>query len=234
VVIHLPTGPGLAYLSSWAERNGVAGIEWLPAGEGGRFAADTGGLDLPAEELSAVRRHLSFMDLLGWVANGMEDVAFWDKPERWEDALGQLDGFFPPGAYDSVTTIEARGFVLAGVQAYRQHKPLIPVRKFREAFAALRGRRVPYVNWRGHADELWLQEMQAVEGRSVLFIDDVFETGNSMDAALTLLRAAGAQMVGAWFVYDASEPGVRERFGFPIRSLLRSQGLRQNTPPARQ
>ncbi len=140
------------------------------------------------------------------------------------------------GGYDVLATLEARGWFIAGVLSQALGKPVVPVRKYREAFGRYPGHSAVYRNWRGEDDRLWLQSLpwlRALRGGRALFIDDVLQTGSSLEACCKLLAAAGITVMGAMYLIDVSEPGVRERFGFPVRSLLRMNGLAGNTAPAR-
>jgi len=88
------------------------------------------------------------------------------------------------------------------------------------------------VNWRGEEESLFLFDAGHFTGSRALFVDDVLETGNSMQAAVELFQAFGIVVTGAFFLFDAATPEVRERFSFPIRSLIRRHGLLGNTTPA--
>jgi adenine/guanine phosphoribosyltransferase-like PRPP-binding protein len=109
------------------------------------------------------------------------------------------------------------------------------VRKYRDAFAKCLGWTASYRNWRGYDERLWLQDLPwlaDLSGARALFVDDVMETGSSLEACTSLLASAHIATVGAMYLFDVSEPGVRERFDFPIRSLLRLSDLRANSAPA--
>jgi adenine/guanine phosphoribosyltransferase-like PRPP-binding protein len=230
----LTHGPGDAALQRFLQGSGLDGTAVL------RYCGLIT-VDVPDEQLrdamllSALARHLSFMDLFRWVENGFEDVAFWDRPHRWADVVAEVTRFFSTDRYDVIATLEARGFFIAGVLAHALGKPVMPIRKYREVFAASPGQTARYRNWRGHDDQLWLQELpwtRALRGSRALFVDDVLETGSSFRASEQLLRAAGITVIGAMYLIDASGPAVREGLKVPVRSLLRLHGLRGNTAPA--
>ncbi len=230
----LPCGPGEDELLAFLQRNGLAGATIKPGRTRITIDIPDGRLSDPALR-AALTRHFAYMDMFVWAAGGFEDVAFWARPERWPDVAAEVRRFYPPGCYDVLGTLEARGFFISGVLSHALGKPVVPVRKHRAAYARFPGRTVAYRNWRGESERLWLQSMpwmQALRGGRVLFLDDVLETGNSLEACRGLLTDAGMSVVGAMYLIDVSEPGVRERFGFPVRSLLRMQGLGGNTAPA--
>jgi len=183
----VPEAPSAATVCRFLARNGIHNFEVTDGNLGLVIEIDDHSLT-PTEQ-QTVARNFSFYDLFVWVPDGMEDVKFWEKPGRLEDAFSELDLFFDPAAYDVVTTIGARGFILGGAFSYAGRKPLVPVRKYRDAYDSFRGRRSPtFVNWRGEEESL--------------------------------------------FLFDAGRSEVRERFSFPIRSLIRRHGLLGNTTPA--
>ena len=230
----LDHGPGVVDLTRFLERNGFAGSTVRQDG-----AHTT--IDVPPALLTdggistALSRHFAFMDLFQWVENGLEDVAFWDKAQRWPAVIAEVERFFPSSEYDVIATVESRGFFVAGVLSHALGKPVIPVRKYREAFAGHPGHMITYLNWRGRRDRLWLQRadwLDSFAGSRALFVDDLIETGNSLFASRSLLNAAGINVAGAFYLMDASQPHVRERFDFSIRSLLRLHSLETNLAPA--
>lgn len=227
----LTHGPGQAALLRFLQDNGLKGATVTETD--GRVVVDVPDEPLADDALlrSALIRHFSFMDLFFWVPNGLEDVSYWDRHHRWLDVVSELNGLFPLDSYDVLASVEARGFFLAGILSYALGKPAVPVRKYREAFARFPGEAATYRNWRGHDDRLWLQELPwltALRGSRALFVDDIMETGNSLETCARLLASAGIATVGAMYLFDVSEPGVRERFQFPIRSLLRLNDLSGN------
>jgi len=230
----LAHGPGPDALLRFLERNGIEGSTVTRLDD--RLLVDVPGGALGDDALrTALARHFGFMDLFFWVENGLEDVVFWNRACRWPDLIREANAFFPPDGYDVLATLEARGFFIAGILSGALGKAVIPVRKYREAFASFPGQKAGYRNWRGHDDQLWLQYLpwiSALRGCRALFVDDVLETGNSLAACQTLLSDAGITVAGAFYLVDVGKPEVRGRFGFPVRSLLRMHGLRENTAPA--
>jgi adenine phosphoribosyltransferase len=70
--------------------------------------------------------------------------------------------------------------------------------------------------------------VDAVEaGDRVLLVDDLIATGGTAEAAIKLLRRAGAQVVGASFVVDLPDLGGTARvraLGVPVQSLVAYPG----------
>ena len=65
------------------------------------------------------------------------------------------------------------------------------------------------------------------ETERVLLVDDLIATGGTAEAAIKLLRRAGADVVGATFVIDLPDLGGAKRIealGVPCASLVSFEG----------
>lgn len=119
-----------------------------------------------------------------------------------------------------VAGIEARGFILGGAVAHQLGAGFVPVRK--------RGK-LPHETI-GHdyaleygTDRVEIHLDAVVPGERVLLVDDLIATGGTAEAAVTLLRRAGAVVAEACFVIDLPELGGRQRLealGLPVFSLV--------------
>lgn len=123
-----------------------------------------------------------------------------------------------------VAGIEARGFILAGAVACRLGAGFTPVRKrgklpaetLRQTYALEYGE-----------DEVEMHVDAVAPGESVLIVDDLIATGGTAEAAIKLLRQAGARIIGAAFIIDLPDlGGVRriEALGAPAHALVRFSG----------
>jgi adenine phosphoribosyltransferase len=70
-------------------------------------------------------------------------------------------------------------------------------------------------------DTIQMHEDAVHAGEEVLLVDDLIATGGTAEAAVRLLRQAGAEVVGAAFIIDLPELGGAER--------LRAQGVAVST-----
>ncbi|XBQ14803.1 MAG: adenine phosphoribosyltransferase [Oceanicaulis sp.] len=125
---------------------------------------------------------------------------------------------------DKVAGIEARGFILGGAVAHQLSVGFVPVRK--------KGKLPHEVLSQAYELEYGVDEVEihtdAIEpGEKVLLIDDLIATGGTAEAAILLLRAAGAEVVGASFVIDLPDLGGAKRIeamGVKTASLVDFEG----------
>ena len=125
---------------------------------------------------------------------------------------------------DKVAGIEARGFILGGAVAYQLGVGFAPVRK--------RGKLPHQTLLEEYELEYGVDAIEihvdAVEpGDRVLLVDDLIATGGTAEAALKLLRRAGAEVCGAAFVVDLPELGGARRLAkldVPVEALVAFEG----------
>ena len=144
--------------------------------------------------------------------------------DGFQAAVGALAERFTSSGVTKVAGIEARGFILGGAVAHALGVGFVPVRK--------QGK-LPY-QVIGHDYDLEYGtdrieiHVDAVEtGEKVLLVDDLIATGGTAEAAIKLLRQAGAEVLGASFVIDLPALGGRKRLeamGYPVHSLIAFDG----------
>ena len=91
----------------------------------------------------------------------MEDVRFWERAERFCDVARDFTALTADLHGDLLAPIEARGFLLSGMLAHALGLPMLPVRKHKPSYerfagAANRNSRVPFTNWKGEAEALFV------------------------------------------------------------------------------
>jgi adenine phosphoribosyltransferase len=125
---------------------------------------------------------------------------------------------------DKVAGVEARGFILGGAVAHQLSTGFAPVRK--------RGK-LPHktlieeyeLEYGSDAVEIHVDAVDADD--RVLLVDDLIATGGTAEAAIKLLRRAGAQVLGAMFVVDLPDLGGSARIeamGVAVQSLVAYAG----------
>jgi adenine phosphoribosyltransferase len=139
-------------------------------------------------------------------------------------AVDELVQPFAGRRIGKVVGIEARGFILGGAVAHQLSAGFVPLRK--------KGK-LPHVTIEtDYALEYGVDTIQmhadAVHaGEEVLLVDDLIATGGTAEAAVRLLRQAGADVVGAGFIIDLPELGGADRLralGVPISTLVSFEG----------
>lgn len=139
-------------------------------------------------------------------------------------AVDELVQPFAGARISKVAGIEARGFILGGAVAHQLSSGFTPVRKRGKLPAATL--RQTYALEYGE-DEVEIHTDAVARGESVLLIDDLIATGGTAEAAVKLLRQAGAIVVGAAFVINLPDLGGAERIaaiGVPVHSLVSFPG----------
>jgi len=125
---------------------------------------------------------------------------------------------------DRIAGIEARGFILGGAIAHQLQAGFVPIRK--------KGK-LPHTTVRvAYSLEYGLDEMEmhrdaVAPGERILLVDDLIATGGSAEAAVKLLRALGASILGACFIIDLPDLGGSARLAaleVPVRTLVAFHG----------
>ena len=129
-------------------------------------------------------------------------------------AIDELVDNYRGQSIDYIAGVEARGFVLGGAMAHQLGSGFLAVRK--------KGK----LPWSTIEQSYDLEYGQAVvevhddaakPGDRVLIVDDLIATGGTADAAVSLIRRLGAEVVGAAFAIDLPDLGGATR--------LRGQGV---------
>ena len=138
------------------------------------------------------------------------------EPKAFTAVVDALAAAFGP--VDKVVGIEARGFILAAPVAYEIRAGFVPVRKkgklpsatFAQEYDLEYGSAVLEV----HQDAF-------TPGDRVLIVDDVLATGGTARATASLIKRAGAEVVGVAVLMELSFLKGREAIpDLEVRSLL--------------
>ncbi|MBS0295584.1 MAG: adenine phosphoribosyltransferase [Proteobacteria bacterium] len=139
-------------------------------------------------------------------------------------AVDELVQPFAGRRIGKVVGIEARGFILGGAVAHQLSAGFVPLRK--------KGK-LPHVTIETEyaleygVDTIQMHADAVHAGEEVLLVDDLIATGGTAEAAIKLLRQAGAEVVGAGFIIDLPELGGADRLralGVPISTLVSFEG----------
>ena len=133
-------------------------------------------------------------------------------PKAFRKAVDELVQPYAGTRIDKVAGIEARGFILGGAAAHQLSAGFVPLRKkgklphktIAESYQLEYG-----------VDEMEMHVDAVKEGERVLLVDDLIATGGTAEAAIKLLRRAGAEIVSSAFLIDLPELGGADK----IRAL---------------
>lgn len=113
-----------------------------------------------------------------------------------------------------IVGLEARGFILGAPVAVRAGLGFVPVRKAGKLPGATL--KQSYDLEYGSAEiEVHAEDLDA--GDRVMVIDDVLATGGTAEAALHLIRRAGAETAGVAVLMELVSLGGRQRLETPLR-----------------
>jgi adenine phosphoribosyltransferase len=122
------------------------------------------------------------------------------------------------GPVDKVVGIEARGFILAAAVACELGAGFVPVRKEGKLPAPTYAQ--SYQLEYGTAT-IEVHQDAFRPGERVLIIDDVLATGGTAEATASLVRRAGAEIVGVAVILELAFLDGRAKLGaLPVRALL--------------
>ncbi|MGD1996362.1 MAG: phosphoribosyltransferase [Anaerolineae bacterium] len=180
---------------------------------------------LPNSLVQQVSLYFKYLDLFEWDNGGVENVVFWERPSRFDQLVRDFQAVTQDLAYELIAPIEARGFLLAGLIAKETHTPIFPIRKFKPFYERFPGVKVGFKNWKGKQEAIFLFSRDHCIGRRVLIVDDLIETGNSLEAAVKGLSSLGSIPIGAFYLCDVMDEERREKFSIPIRSFVKRSGV---------
>jgi len=119
---------------------------------------------------------------------------------------------------DLVVSVEARGFILGGLLAYKLGAGIVPVRKPHKL--PYRTVQVTYELEYG-TDALEIHEDAIKPGDKVLIVDDVLATGGTIAAVIELVKKLQGQIVEIAFLAELTYLQGREKIkDWPIFSLI--------------
>jgi adenine phosphoribosyltransferase len=123
-----------------------------------------------------------------------------------------------------VAGIESRGFIIGAPVAYRIGAGFVPIRKKGKLPAETIGH--DYELEYG-ADRIEVHTDAIAKGERVLLVDDLIATGGTAEAAVTLIRKMGGEVVECCFVIDLPDVGGRKRLegmGLKVFALCEFEG----------
>lgn len=145
-------------------------------------------------------------------------------PRAFRRAVDALVQPWAGSKIEQVAGIEARGFILGGAVAHQLSAGFLPVRKKGKLPFKTIGQE--YELEYG-TDTIEIHCDAVKPGEKVILVDDLIATGGTAEAAVKLLRSAGADIVAACFIVDLPELQGRaklEALDIPVRTLVEFPG----------
>jgi adenine phosphoribosyltransferase len=141
-----------------------------------------------------------------------------NDPRTFKQAINAMAQPYLGRQIERVVSIEARGFIVGAALAYILNAGLIPLRK--PGKLPFLTHRMAYTLEYGSA-ELEVHRDAIKPGQRVLIVDDLLATGGTMRAAIDLMKALEAEIVGLAFLVElGSLQGRQQLQGHEICSLI--------------
>ena len=138
---------------------------------------------------------------------------------RFREAIDSISNRYLDKEIDIVVSIEARGFILGSVIAYKSHAGFVLARK--------KGK-LPWLTYQASysleygEDILEIHQDAIKPGEKVLIVDDLLATGGTAEAAINLVEKLGGQIMELAFLVELTLLNGREQIrNYPVFSLLK-------------
>lgn len=139
-------------------------------------------------------------------------------------AIHELVNRYTGMRIDKVAAIESRGFIIGAPLAYLLGAGFVPVRKKGKLPAETVGQ--DYELEYG-TDRIEIHTDAIAKGERVLLVDDLIATGGTAEAAASLIKKIGGEIVECAFVIDLPDIGGRQRLekqGYGVFALSEFEG----------
>ncbi|WVN42428.1 adenine phosphoribosyltransferase [beta proteobacterium MWH-UniP1] len=159
-----------------------------------------------------------------------EGILFRDITTLLKDPVGfrimidELVARYGNAAIDKVAGIESRGFILGAPLAYAMGIGFVPIRKKGKLPAETVGQ--DYELEYG-VDRIEIHADAINPGERILLVDDLIATGGTAEAAVTLIRKLGGEVVECAFAIDLPDIGGTQRLtalGVDVFALTAFEG----------
>ncbi len=139
--------------------------------------------------------------------------------KAFKHALDALVDKYKNKKIDKVAAVEARGFILGGVVAYRLGAGFVPVRK--KGKLPWKTNSATYELEYG-TDTLELHHDAINPGERVLIVDDLLATGGTVKAVTDLVKQLQGNIVGIAFLIELTDLKGKDKIKeYPVYSLIK-------------
>ena len=138
-----------------------------------------------------------------------------DNPVHWQVAIDTLYERTADLHFDFIVAMDARGFMIAGALAYKRAIGFAMARKP----GKLPGEAITIDYQREYGSATIEIQPARIKGERVLIVDDVLATGGTIEAAASLLRSIGKEVVGAAALFDIAFFQDKRTLTMPVITL---------------
>jgi adenine phosphoribosyltransferase len=137
--------------------------------------------------------------------------------QAWQATVDRLEKALTPHRPQLLVGIESRGFLVAAPLALALGIGFVMVRKR----GKLPGATVPYTYALEYGtDTIEIQADAIAPGTRVVVLDDLLATGGTLEAAISLCRKVGGDVVAAGCIIELTFLGGRQRLDVPFSSIV--------------
>ncbi len=139
-------------------------------------------------------------------------------PKAWSETVLQCSNLVKSMNPTILVALESRGFFLAGAVAKELKLGFVLVRKK----GKLPGKIFSYsYNLEYGSDTLEIEQKIIPTNSRVVILDDLLATGGTLNACQKLISLTSSSVVGAVCILELLDLKGREKFNFPIKTLLK-------------
>lgn len=147
--------------------------------------------------------------------NFIDVGCIFDNPVHWQVAIDTLYERTADLHFDFIVAMDARGFMIAGALAYKRAIGFAMARKP----GKLPGEAISIDYQREYGSATIEIQPARIKGERVLIVDDVLATGGTIEAAASLLRQVGKEVVGAAALFDIAFFKDQRKLTMPVITL---------------
>jgi len=147
--------------------------------------------------------------------NFIDVGCIFDNPVHWQVAIDTLYERTAELHFDFIVAMDARGFMIAGALAYKRAIGFAMARKP----GKLPGEAISIEYRREYGSATIEIQPARIKGERVLIVDDVLATGGTIEAAASLLRQMGKEVVGAAALFDIAFFQDKRTLTMPVITL---------------
>lgn len=147
--------------------------------------------------------------------NFIDVGSVFQSPEAWELAMIELEDKTTYLQYDFIVAMDARGFMIAGGLGFATGVGFAMARKP----GKMPGETIAIDYEREYGSARIEIQPERIKGNRILIVDDVLATGGTIEAAASLLRQMGKEVVGAACLFDVAYFKDKRKLTIPTITL---------------